>query len=158
MKRNKKLWIILGGSAIFCLLCVMICPLTNGSIIFAHVYATDRYCPITQSAASQYQVMSEEHEVEAFDCNTADIQEANVTFYDGTDLSFFIEYDGGYVSWSAPDGYTCLGDWNTGGSITTTGTEAVQNMPESVGAICKGNGNVIIMNGLLITPLPSDNL
>lgn len=158
MKRNKKLWIVLGGIVVFCLICVMICPLTNGSIVFAHVYESDRYCPITQLQASEYQIMSEEREVKTFDCNTADLQEATATFYDGTTASFFIEYDGAFVSWSVPEGYECLGDWNSGGSITTTGTEAVQDMPESVGAMCKGNGNLIIMNGLLITPPPGNDI
>lgn len=155
---KRKTVFIIGGIALFCFFCVMICPLTNGSIMVVHVYETDRYCPITSSQASQYQIMSEEHEVKTFDCNTADLQEATASFYDGSSASFFIEYDGAFVSWAVPEGYECLGDWNSGGSITTTGTEAVQDMPESVGAMCKGNGNVIIMNGLLITPAPGNNL
>lgn len=158
MKRNKKFWILIGGVVLFCLICVTLCPLTNGSITFAHVYAVDWYCPITKSQASEYQVMSEEREVTSFTCNTSDMQEATATFNDGAAASFFIEYDGQYVSWSAPQGYECLGDWNSAGAITVSGTEAVKGHPETVGVICKGNGNLIIMNGLLTPPAPGNNL
>ena len=161
MKRRRWPLYVVGAITLCCsLFCVFVIipTLQNVSVYVESSNSIQKICPVGQER-TDYRLTVYQQDIISFDCNTADLQEAKATLGDGTTLSFFLEYDGDFVAWQVPDGYTCISDWNGGGSITTSGTDAVQDHPDTVGAICKDDsGNSLFLIGHLpLPPLPSQS-
>ena len=106
------------------------------------VYGNDKECAVTETRTSTYQILSPSDAV-ADTCNSADYQEATTTFDDGSMLAYFIEYDDEFVSWSAPDTFTCGSNWMNSG-VATSGTAHVPDLDVAI-VVCSNGDTEIIM-------------
>lgn len=156
MKRRWLLYLI--GGILFCCALVfftIVLPIARSIEVITTV-SVHKTCIVGQET-TEYQFATDQ-DLTDFICNSADLQQATVIQQDGKSFSFFMEYDGNFVSWSVPNGYSCLSSW-TGASIASSGTDPLPDHPDKVEALCHDNaGHILIMKGFLPVPaLPSQS-
>lgn len=116
------------------------------------IFFNTKQCPLSMTQVSLYKFAAYQN----FDiqCNTKDLQQATATLEDGTSYSFFLEYDGDFVSWSAPDGFECKqASWTDLGPIASEGVTQISGQPKNVMMTCNDQeGHALFMQGSIYVP------
>ncbi len=144
MKQKKWKWYyILGLLGIACL------ALVGGLWLWVSQYdsitiqiGSNDPCQITETQVSVYEIFSP-YDIVKQTCNTADYQEATTTLDDGSILAYFIEYDGQFASWMAPNDFSCGSNWSDEG-IEISGTAHVPNLDVAIVACSNGETEIIM--------------
>lgn len=105
-------------------------------------FGNDKECAVTETQTSAYQIISQSAVINDT-CNTADYQQATTTFDDGSIIDYFIEYDGQYASWSAPENFACGSNWSDEG-VQTSGTAHVPDLDVAIVACSDGDTEIIM--------------
>jgi hypothetical protein len=109
-------------------------------------------CQINQ-AVTEYETISLQ-KMTRVTCNTKELQAATVTLENKTYL-FYLEYDGDFVSWSAPDNFICQANWSEDTVNHYVATEGIEDVYGNGNAVLICHNDDIVINMTGIPPLPS---